>query len=313
MKAINPVEKSSKPHLQTQRPTTHNSSLGIELLYKKLQESLTRTGNINHPETKEVEKSFMMTLNIDQMRSYLDLKSAMYSSQTITDDSWPYPITIRGFAPFKHFGFGYHGDNRGYSTGNVSARVHQVINFDTDKTSITTNAWSSPTWKTSDPGTKKTATPSVRFTRDSVINSKGDNTTFDFGSHVGAANPLTPPGTPEIDIFSNFSITENEKAGTLSVSGSLRGDNFPSTEAFITDSSGNNLFIGVGQIAAGVDKDWGPFTELPLKNERPITRFNFVITTDKKGNFTGVKEGKTTYSIKDWNKRFISQPTQKQK
>jgi hypothetical protein len=35
------------------------------------------------------------------------------------------------------------------------------------------------------------------------------------------ANPLTPPGTPEIDIFSNFSITENEKAGTLSVSGSL--------------------------------------------------------------------------------------------
>jgi hypothetical protein len=69
----------------------------------------------------------------------------------------------------------------------------------------------------------------------------------------------------------------------------------------------------VGQIAAEVDKDFGPFTELPFKNERPITRFNFIIITDKKGNFTGVKEGKTTYSIKDWNKRFISQPTQKQK
>jgi hypothetical protein len=36
----------------------------------------------------------------------------------------------------------------------------------------------------------------------------------------------------------------------------LRGDNFPSTEAFITDSSGNNLFIGVGQIATEVDKDF---------------------------------------------------------
>jgi len=229
------------------------------------------------------------------------------------DGRIPYPITIRGFAPFKHFGFGFHGDDRGYSTGNVSARVHQVINFDTDKTSITTNAWSSPTWKTSDPSNKKTATPSVRFTRDSVIDPKGDNTTFDFGSYVRASNPLTPPGTPDIDIYSNFSITENKKAGILSVSGSLRGDNFPSTEAFITDPSGNNLFIGVGQIASGVDKDWGPFTQLPFKNERPITSFNFTITTDKKGNFTGVRDGKTTYSIENWNKRFTSQPTQKQK
>ena len=229
------------------------------------------------------------------------------------DGRIPYPITIRGFAPFKHFGFGFHGDNRGYSTGNVSARVHQVINFDTDKTRITTNAWSSPTWKTSDPSIKKTAIPSVNFTRDSVRDTKGDNTKFDFGTYVRAANPLTPPGTPDIDIYSNFSITENKKAGTLSVSGSLKGDNFPSTEAFITDPSGNNLFIGVGQISAGVDADWGPFKELPLKNERPITSFNFTITTDKKGNFTGVREGKTTYSIEDWNKRFTSQPTQKQK
>ncbi|WP_415325319.1 hypothetical protein [Chryseobacterium sp. MMS23-Vi53] len=47
---------------------------------------------------------------------------------------------------------------------------------------------------------------------------------------------------------------------------------------FITDSSGNNLFIGVGQ--------------LPFQNERPITRFNFIIITDKKGNFTGVREEK---------------------
>lgn len=154
MKSINPVE-NSKPHQQTQRPTAHHSNSSTELMLKKLQESLARTGNINHPETREVEKSFMTTLNIDQMRTYLDMKSAMYSSQNLTDYSWPYPITIRGFAPFKHFGFGYHGDNRGYSTGNVSARVHQVINFDTDKTSITTNAWSSPTWKTSDPSNKR--------------------------------------------------------------------------------------------------------------------------------------------------------------
>ena len=82
------------------------------------------------------------------------------------DGRIPYPITIRSFAPFKAFGFGFHGDNRGYSTANVSARVHQKINFDTDKTRLTTNAWSSPTYKQSNPSGAKTGTPSVEFTGD---------------------------------------------------------------------------------------------------------------------------------------------------
>lgn len=230
------------------------------------------------------------------------------------DGRIPYPITIRGFAPFESFGYGFHGDSRGYSTGDVSARVHQKINFDTDKTSVTTEAWSSPTWRTSNPSNKKTATPSVNFTGDFTIKQSGDSKTFDFSSHVAAGNPLTPKAlTPNIDIFSDFSITENKKAGTLSVSGSLKGDNFPSTEAFITDPLGNNIFIGIGQIDAGVGRNTGPFTELPGENaDNPITNFNFTITTDKKGNFTGVQQGTATYSIEDWNKRFTSQPTQKQ-
>jgi len=229
------------------------------------------------------------------------------------DGRIPYPITIRGFAPFKVFGFGFHGDGRGYSTGNVSARVHQKINFDTDKTTITTSAWSSPSYKANNPSGAKTATPAVNFTGDFTIANNGDAKTFGFGTHVAAGNPITPKiVTPNIDIFSNFSVTENKKAGTLNVSGSLTGDNFPSTEAFMTDPAGNNVFIGVGQIAAGVDKDWGPLKELPNENTRPIESFNFSISTDKKGNFTGVTEGKTTYSIADWNKRFTSKPTQKQ-
>lgn len=225
----------------------------------------------------------------------------------------PYPITIRGFAPFKSFGFGFHGDDRGYSTGDVTARVHQKINFDTDKTQIKTTAWSSPSFRTSDPHNQKTATPEVKFEGDFTIKQNGDNKTFGFGTHVAAGNPLTPQAlTPNIDIFSNFSITENKKAGILNISGKLTGDNFPSTEAFISDPSGQNVFIGVGQIGAGVGQNTGPFTELPGENStRPITDFNFSITTDKKGNFTGVKQGDKTFSIGDWNKQFTEKPTQK--
>ncbi|WP_454880725.1 DUF6443 domain-containing protein [Sphingobacterium detergens] len=225
----------------------------------------------------------------------------------------PYPIVIRAFAPFKSFGFGFHGDNRGYSTSAAAtARLHQRINFDTDKMLVTSKAWSSPTYRTGSPEGARTATPVLKNDGDWSFAHDGDNRTYNFGYHAGAANPKTPSGTPDIDVFSDFSITENKKAGTLSISGSLKGDNFPSTEAFIADPQGNNVFIGVGQIAKGVGKNTGPFTELPGENKRDITSFNFTITTDKKGNFTGVQLGNTTYTIEEWNKRFTSQSTQQQ-
>lgn len=227
------------------------------------------------------------------------------------DGRIPYPITIRSFAPFKTFGYGFHGDNRGYTTSTATARVHQVINFDTDKSKISAKAWSSSTSHRFLPGSR-TATPSVEFTDEFKTRTSGDSKTFMFGTHSKGANPMVP-GSPNIDVFSDFSITENKKAGTLDISGTLTGDNFPSTEAFMTDPSGQNVFLGIGQIGAGVGKDTGPMTELSGENrDRPVTNFNFSITTDKKGNFTGVRMGDTNYSIEDWNKRFTSQPTQQQ-
>jgi RHS repeat-associated protein len=217
------------------------------------------------------------------------------------DGRIPYPITVRAFAPFKTFGRGFHGDglNRGYTTSSsATARVHQRLNFDTDKTSMTTTAWSSPTSHILVPGSY-TETPTVKFDGGFRISSNGDAKTFRFGTHVAGANPMIPKA-PDIDVFSDFSITENKKAGFLNISGSLKGDNFPSTEAFITDPIGNNVFIGIGHY------EGSPFSSLDGTNKRDITSFNFSITTDKKGNFTGVKMGDTSYSLDDWNKRFTS-------
>ncbi|MCC5922121.1 MAG: hypothetical protein JJU23_15705, partial [Cyclobacteriaceae bacterium] len=234
------------------------------------------------------------------------------------DGRIPYPITIRSFAPFKTFGFGFHGDNRGYSNSRSypndkgpTARVHQVINFDTDKSKISAKAWSSSTSHMLKSGSPK-AKPSINFVDTPKMFSKGDSKTFVFGTHSAGANPMTPEGSPNIDVFSEFSITENKNAGTLDISGKLTGDNFPSTEAFITDPSGQNLFIGISQIGEGVGRNMGPFTELPGENQRPITDFNFSITTDADGNFTGVRRGDETFSIQNWNKQFTTQPTQRE-
>ncbi|UKB84411.1 hypothetical protein LF887_01810 [Chryseobacterium sp. MEBOG06] len=74
MKSTSAVEKGNKPHQQAPKQTAHSSNLSAEALYKKLKESLDRTGNINHPETKKIEKSYMMTLSIDQLHLYNDMK-----------------------------------------------------------------------------------------------------------------------------------------------------------------------------------------------------------------------------------------------
>jgi hypothetical protein len=215
------------------------------------------------------------------------------------DGRIPYPITIRAFAPFDYFGGGFHGDgaNRGYTTSSTAtARVHQKINFDTDKTSITTVAWSSETSHRFIPFSR-TGEPSAILTDDLKITTSGDAKTFEFGTHVAASNPLVP-GSPPIDIFSNFSISENRKEGALDISGTLKGDNFPSTEAFVTDPSGNNVFIGIGFY------EGSPFSSLSGENKRDISKFSFSISTDEKGNFTGVKMGDKSYSLSDWNKMF---------
>jgi len=51
---------------------------GSEIMYKKFQENLTQTGDINHPDTKNMEKDYMSTLNINQVRNYNDIKSGTY-------------------------------------------------------------------------------------------------------------------------------------------------------------------------------------------------------------------------------------------
>jgi hypothetical protein len=56
----------------------------------KLQESLSQTGDINHPDTKEVEKGYMTTLNVDQINDYQNLKSGTYLPKTLEEQAAAY-------------------------------------------------------------------------------------------------------------------------------------------------------------------------------------------------------------------------------
>ena len=60
---------------------------GSEIMSRKHEESLAQTGDVNHPETKELEKGYMTTLNTSQAQNYNDLKSGTYLPQTVQEQA----------------------------------------------------------------------------------------------------------------------------------------------------------------------------------------------------------------------------------
>lgn len=63
---------------------------GSEKNYGKLQESLAKTGDINHPDTKKIEKGYMSTLNDNQIQDYHKLKSGTYLPKTVQEQAVVY-------------------------------------------------------------------------------------------------------------------------------------------------------------------------------------------------------------------------------
>jgi hypothetical protein len=63
---------------------------------------------------------------------------------------------------------------------------------------------------------------------------------------------------------------------------------------------------------AGVtgSKHFGPITQLPGNNNRPMSQFNIGIKFYANGSIQNVLHNGKTYSVEDWNKRFQSQNPQ---
>lgn len=228
------------------------------------------------------------------------------------DGMWPYPVHVRSFAPYETFGGGFHGDGskRGFTTakgvsdgGTVTARVQQSFTVDPTGATVTGNkGWAD---KSSHPMLGEATAKVNSSITDFKASSDGDgNSTVSFTANMAGANPLVP-GSPDIDVHTNFTLTENLGAGTLNVNAVQTGDAFPAAETFIGDTSGNQLFIGVSPAIGN------PYTSLPGDGDKAMMSANFTINIDKKGVFTGVTMGDKSYTMDEWNKMNSSQSTEK--
>ncbi len=225
------------------------------------------------------------------------------------DGAFPYSVHVRSFAPFQTFGFGFSGDNRGYSTtlsgtelnnkGGVTSRVQQAFTVD-------------PTAHTFSGGKPWSDVSHHPLLGSTTASDKGGATALFkanaayIGAAMAAANPLTARlgiSTPDIDVNSGIKLTENLKTGILSVEGRMSGDKFPSAEMFIGDKNGQQIMIATSAY------EGGPFTSLKGDNNRAMGSGKFDINIDNEGGFLGVTSGERTYSPAAWNQIQTSQPT----
>jgi len=94
----------------------------------------------------------------------------------------------------------------------------------------------------------------------------------------------------------NFGIVDNKNGSqTLSITGSVTGDHFPSGEGFVTDAAGNSVFLGVSDAGPASHLSmFAPYIALAGKGTKLMYKVNVSIVVNGKDRFIGVvgKDGK---------------------
>jgi len=216
--------------------------------------------------------------------------------------AFPFTFHIRAFAPpgafDGFFGFGFKDDDRGFSLStadDVKSRIQQQFTVDTKtgeffKTSFGTKSF--PTFPSE--GESKTANPSGTFS--GVTKNKTGG--FKFGSTFEGSNPFFKGFAPDIEVKASFIVEETNNS--LRILANASSKLFPATEAFVTDASGQSVFLGVAPAN-------GSPVDLAFRGKENVFSNIITIGLDDKGNFTNVKYGGMTFSIEDFNSSFSNQ------
>ena len=253
----------------------------------------------------------------EEFPSYSPYAYAMNNPVNMVDPDgrFPYPVTIRSFHPSASFGgfngywltpalgrnFG--GDGHGFSlNSSATARVTHTVTADPQKgTANYTGRGKGGT--TSNLSTHPYMYPKADVPDGYLGGVQSGNNSVSFTTGYNGTNPLAFGPTPDIDVDAMLKLTQT--GNILNISGKVNGDNFPNTEAFITDPTGQEIFLGTDVRAGGQDQAptilFGPATE-------NIMNINLNVRTNAKtGKFEQVQVGNKWVTPAEYNKPFIKQ------
>lgn len=211
-----------------------------------------------------------------------------------SDDSGAthFQLSARRFAPFHQFGGYFEGDagsrniprtsegSGGHSTDPLAtARVETTVDVSGNQISATSHCDMSrhPLFG-EEQGVPQTVDSSQ---------TGGNNTGHIEVAHA-ASNPLLP--APDIDTYvhADYEVTQSN----LHVEGVVRGDDFPNSEVFISDSAGNSVMLSEFQTEHGSLN--GPLGHLWGEGNALLGIFDANIPLDEHGNFTMTCESSTS-------------------
>ena len=169
-------------------------------------------------------------------------------------------LYIRSFAPWKTFGGGFSGDNRGFTTSRekaVTSRITGIVKFFIYPIVILSQTAHSDPSHHPLRGTA-TGTPAIS------VSSSGNN----MDVSIAGSNPLIP--SPDIDLDLGMSVVR-ATARTHFI-GNLFGDAFPNAEVFIVDQHGRATMLLTFATQGGPIT--GPPEYLPGNFNRPMGSFS---------------------------------------
>lgn len=214
------------------------------------------------------------------------------------------------FAPFDDFGGGFHGDGENRRFGDkVNPGVKLKENFRIGSR-VTLNLTGEANIERSVYGSWSLWAGDADFSAakfESFIYANGN---LNYHYSGGNAEPILvlQPFVADIDVKLNITFKQMaDNKNKFQVTGSVKGDRFPSNETYLTDVAGNKLFIGVSGPDGMFNESIGPMTELNGSGEERMQQFNFFILFNADNTFKGVSlSNGTFYELADWNKIFTN-------
>lgn len=196
-------------------------------------------------------------------------------------------LYFRRFAPFKSFGGGFEGDDRGHSTSlGKTSRTSAHVAFAKGGVVSADGHSSGTEWVA---GGKKVGKVTVKtgfkFASGGVVG---------FTASSAGSNPLVP-GAPDIDTY--ISCVAVFRSGELAISGRVNGDGFPHAEVFVRDWKGTAHMLMEYSTGSG----WaGPFHRLFGANrDNLIGRFDAKIALNGDGSLGKLTARKPYKHTKD--------------
>jgi hypothetical protein len=174
-----------------------------------------------------------------------------------------YYVYMRRFAEPESFGGGFSGDNRRAGASlDATSRTSGSFILETDGRGTVLNVCSDPTHHVT--GLTGTAHPTA-----TLVNGISEENGKPFITFTTAGSNPVVPGSPDID--SRLDLQAEEDSRSITLSGTLSGDPFPSGEVFIVDSRGNSVLLT--SFMSPFDATTGPFIYLPGSGDSTLASF----------------------------------------